>query len=344
LNWAVLFWSRRSAKFLQTVEKKKFQTRFGQIEIANSSGFSEMVQGFAISPLLQEMMVYVGQMESYGKGVEIIEKLAGVGVSGTQLYRVTDAYGALLEAQTAQEEQAPQEGQVDEREMVYAQMDGSIILTDEDWREAKVGRLFREKDCQPSASENRNGSIRESRYSAYLGNYQEFTNRFDRIVSPYGHIGERLVFLSDGALWIKNWISRHYPEAKQILDLYHVKEYLADFAELACPDAVKRRKWLELQAERLLSGDLKMVVDSVRSFTLPLPKTRDKQRVLINYLLDNEYRMRYKEYLENGLFVGSGAIEAAHRTVAQCRLKRSGQRWSERGGAEYAQSQSGVHE
>lgn len=277
------------------------------------------------------MMVYVGQMESYGNGVEVLERLAGVEVSGTQLYRVTDSYGALLEAQIVQEEQSALIEQVDEGEIVYAQMDGGMILTDEDWREVKVGRLFRENDCQISASEKRNGSIRESRYSAYLGNYQEFMNRFECIISPYGHIGERLVFLSDGALWIKNWISTHYPQAVQILDFFHVKEHLAEFAELVHPDAVKRRKWLEQQADRLVSGNLQTVLDSIRSFTLPLLKNRGKQQNLINYLLDNEYRMQYKEYLENGLFIGSGAIEAAHRTVVQCRLKRSGQRWSETG-------------
>jgi hypothetical protein len=156
-------------------------------------------------------------------------------------------------------------------------------------------------------------------------------SRFDRIISAYGHIGERLVFLSDGALWIKNWISEHYPQAMQILDFYHVKEHLAKFAELVHPDAIKRRKWLEQQADRLLSGDLGMVVDNIRSFTIPVPKTRDKQQNLINYLLDNEYRMQYKAYLENGLFIGSGAIEAAHRTVVQCRLTMDGNR-----GTEYA--------
>lgn len=277
------------------------------------------------------MMVYVGQMESYGNGVEVLEKLAGVEVSGTQLYRVTDLYGALMEDQIMDEHQSIQVEEVNDGEVVYAQMDGGMILTDEDWREVKVGRLFRENDCQISASGKRNGSIRESRYSAYLGNYQEFMSRFDRIISPYEHIGERLIFLSDGALWIKNWISEHYPRAVQILDFYHVKEHLAEFAEFIHPDAIKRRTWLEQQADRLLRGDLETVVDSIRSFTLPLPKTRTKQQNLINYLLDNEYRMQYKDYLENGLFIGSGAIEAAHRTVVQCRLKRSGQRWSQFG-------------
>ena len=290
-----------------------------------------MAGGFAISPLLQEMMVYVGQMEPYAKGVEVLEKLAGVGVCEAQLYRVTNTYGALLEPEIVPDETVLELGTVDEGEIVYAEMDGGMILTDDDWREVKVGRLFRENDCRTSASENRSGSILESRYSAYLGGYQEFMNRFDPIIIPYGHLDERLVFISDGALWIKNWITENYPEATQILDLYHVKEHLAKFAELAQPDAVKRRKWLDDQSNRLLNGSLGQVIHSVRAFTLPLPRARKEQQNLVNYLLDNEYRMQYQDYLENGLFIGSGAIEAAHRTVVQCRLKRSGQRWSVNG-------------
>jgi hypothetical protein len=277
------------------------------------------------------MMVYVGQMESYAKGVEVLEKLAGVDVCEAQLYRVTNTYGALLEPEIMEDETVPEPGVLDEGEVVYAEMDGSMILTDDDWREVKVGRLFRENDCRTSTSENRNGSIQQSRYSAYLGGYQEFMNRFGPIIMPYGHLDERLVFISDGALWIKNWITENYPEATQILDLYHVKEHLAKFAELAQPDAVKRRRWLDDQADRLLNGGLGQVIQSVRAFTLPLPRARKEQQNLVNYLLDNEYRMQYQEYIENGLFIGSGAIEAAHRTVVQCRLKRSGQRWSENG-------------
>lgn len=277
------------------------------------------------------MMVYVGQMESYGKGVEVLEKLANVKVCEAQLYRVTDTYGALLEADICQEEPSSEGAAVDEGEVVYAQMDGSMILTDEDWREVKVGRLFRENDCQISRSEKRNGSIRESLYSAYLGNYQEFMQRFDKTISPYGHLDENLVFISDGALWIKNWICENYPKATQILDFYHVKEHLARFAEYAHVDANKRRTWLEQQADRLLKDDLGQVLQSILAFTLPLPKARAEQEKLVNYLLDNEYRMQYQAYLENGLFIGSGAIEAAHRTLVQCRLKQSGQRWSEKG-------------
>ena len=38
--------------------------------------------------------------------------------------------------------------------------------------------------------------------------------------------------------------------------------------------------------------------------------------------------MQYQNYLEHGLLIGSGAMEAAHKNVLQHRLKLSGQRWT----------------
>ena len=42
--------------------------------------------------------------------------------------------------------------------------------------------------------------------------------------------------------------------------------------------------------------------------------------------------MDYKKYKQIGRgIIGSGAIESAHRTVVQNRMKQSGQRWSSTG-------------
>ena len=42
--------------------------------------------------------------------------------------------------------------------------------------------------------------------------------------------------------------------------------------------------------------------------------------------------MRYKQYRNIGCdIIGCGAIESAHRTVIQKRMKLSGQRWSRKG-------------
>ena len=52
----------------------------------------------------------------------------------------------------------------------------------------------------------------------------------------------------------------------------------------------------------------------------------------MNYYTANQNRMNYKKYQTIGVgLIGSGAIESAHRTVIQKRLKLSGQRWSMQG-------------
>ena len=53
---------------------------------------------------------------------------------------------------------------------------------------------------------------------------------------------------------------------------------------------------------------------------------------LISYYQTNSSRMDYKKYKQIGCgIIGSGAIESAHRTVVQKRMKQSGQRWSSTG-------------
>ena len=49
------------------------------------------------------------------------------------------------------------------------------------------------------------------------------------------------------------------------------------------------------------------------------------------YLRTNRARLRYDLFRQRGLLCGSGPVEAAHRTLLQVRLKRSGQRWSNDG-------------
>ena len=49
------------------------------------------------------------------------------------------------------------------------------------------------------------------------------------------------------------------------------------------------------------------------------------------YFVTNTHRMRYPEFREKGLFVGSGVVEAGCKSVIGARLKRSGMFWTVRG-------------
>ena len=53
---------------------------------------------------------------------------------------------------------------------------------------------------------------------------------------------------------------------------------------------------------------------------------------VLGYFRNNRHRMGYAEAKEQGLPIGSGVVEATCKTLVTERLKRSGMRWSERGG------------
>ena len=48
----------------------------------------------------------------------------------------------------------------------------------------------------------------------------------------------------------------------------------------------------------------------------------------INYFTENTARMQYANFKKQGLFVGSGVIEAGCKNVIGKRLKQSGMHWS----------------
>ena len=51
----------------------------------------------------------------------------------------------------------------------------------------------------------------------------------------------------------------------------------------------------------------------------------------MTYLTSNKQRINYKTYLDDNLFIGSGAMESANKEVIQKRMKLSGQRWTLKG-------------
>ncbi len=94
---------------------------------------------------MQQLMTYCGQLDSYEKSNEVIKEMLQIDVSETQIYRVTDFYGKAVEPQVNAEAILPA---VKKDEVLYAEVDGSMILTrEEGWSEVKVGRIFKSSDC-----------------------------------------------------------------------------------------------------------------------------------------------------------------------------------------------------
>jgi hypothetical protein len=294
---------------------------FGEVTIAKNHPFSDALNGFQISPRMQQLMTYCGQLDSYEKSNEVLKEMLQIEVSDTQIYRVTDFYGKAVAA-TVNED--PVLSPVKTDEVMYVEADGSMILTrEEGWSEVKVGRIFKSLDCLHA--EGKQGWISHSQYIAHLGSYKEFTKAMDSLIDKYGNLGNRLVFVSDGATWIKNWIEDAFPTAVSILDYYHACEHLHEFSKSIFTDKEKEKKWTDKQKEWLLKGKVKIVLRNIKR----VGKNSEVANELLNYYSNNINRMQYQDYVKIGCgIIGSGAIESAHRTVVQKRMKQSGQRWS----------------
>lgn len=214
-------------------------------------------------------------------------------------------------------------------EKVYVEADGSMLFTrDEKWKEVKVGRIFKSSDC--ISPQGKPGYIRHSQYLAHLGDSKAFTSKMDTLIDNYNLVPEQIIFISDGAPWIKNWVEDAFPDATSILDYYHAAQHLYQFTEVAFADKKEAKKWAVKQCALLEESEVETVIANIQKLINPNNKVAAEK--LISYYQTNQKRMDYKKYKSIGTgIIGSGAIESAHRTLVQNRLKLSGQRWSRQG-------------
>ena len=296
----------------------------GDVSIACKNPLSKKTNGFHISPRLQELMILYGEKDCYEQAPEMLQQTLGISVSTAQVYRVTDTYGAELKKRQDDKRLLPL---LTKDEFLYMEIDGSFIFTREQgWKEVKAGRLFKSTDCMDD--EEKRSWIRSSQYMAHLGDHQTFITRADKLIESFGNLGNRLVCISDGAPWIRNWIEDSYPNAVSILDYYHACQYLYEFANATFKSEAKVKKWVHRQKELLLQSKLSLVMRNIRNQS----STQANTKKILDYYTANQTRMDYKKYQKIGCgIMGSGAIESTHRTLVQKRLKLSGQRWTETG-------------
>ena len=89
---------------------------------------------------MQELIVYLAQLECYEKCPEILKKTIGIEIGHSQIQRVADTYGKELGKMIAATRTLPP---LKSKEVLYAEVDGSMIFTrDDGWKEVKVGRVF----------------------------------------------------------------------------------------------------------------------------------------------------------------------------------------------------------
>ena len=140
----------------------------------------------------------------------------------------------------------------------------------------------------------------------------------------------RVHAVGGGAPWIVGQIEDLFGEqGSYLIDFYHVCEYLSAAAKTIAPDAAAEKAWMEAQKDALKTGRVEAVLSALVPWreALDVSDGQAPVRVCHRYLSARRDQLKYREALAEGLPIGSGEIESAHRYVVQKRLKLPGAWW-----------------
>ena len=122
--------------------------------------------------------------------------------------------------------------------------------------------------------------------------------------------------------------ARQFPGAIQILDFFHACDHLSLVADAMFGKGTEpARAWQKERQTELKENRVKAVISCIASWAPKTEQDRELQRTQVNYFTDNAERMRYKTYLEKGLHIGSGVVEASCKHVVAQRLDQAGMHW-----------------
>ena len=143
---------------------------------------------------------------------------------------------------------------------------------------------------------------------------------------------QEVVVLGDGARWIRHVVEDHFPQATQIVDLYHAREHVWNVANAVYGSGTPQAAaWAKQADERLTHGqieDLVHLIEQLPSIPALPGASRSIPEIETEYFLSNAQRMRYPAFRAKGMHIGSGIAEAACKTVVSTRAKKSGMRWT----------------
>jgi len=306
------------------------------------------VAGASMSPGLAAMNDIAAAAGPFAGAARLLEELAGIRLTAKRVERAAEASGTAAAAAGRERARLIAARKVVPLppsplpDKLYIVIDGTgVPMTARETagregkgedgrartREVKLGVFFTQdkldKDGYPVRDRDSTSVIATFEPAATFGSLV----RAEGIRRGADHV-RQLTVLGDGAAWIWGIATGKFPEATQIVDLYHAREHLHSLArslEFMLLD--RKDEWLAARLEDLDHGYIEGIEASVREYPLEGVK-KDEVKKELGYFLNNAPRMRYHWFRSRGLFVGSGVVEASCKTVIGQRLKQAGMHWT----------------
>jgi len=282
-----------------------------------------------LSPGLAKACCLLAVDDSFEQVSRKIEQVFGQKVSSNTVERLTHQVGAVVLQQADEDltnfqknREIPKASVTPKR--LYIAADGTTVHEIDGWHECKVGVISWDDE-------------RKVRKSCPVG-------RFDNSETFGWHLwlescrcglrhAEEVIFLGDGAAWIRNERHKHFGRSTFIIDWYHASKHLWDCGKTLFGEGTEATdRWVEERLGLLWDGWTKKLLDDLKE---QYKRHRGAKRLaisgLIHYISTNEEQMRYDVFREKGYDIGSGVVEGACKYVIGKRLKQSGMIWSRQG-------------
>jgi hypothetical protein len=309
------------------------------------------VAGASMSPGLRKMTARAAAAVPFAGAAALLRELAGVELTAKRAERSAETDGQAAAALIAGQASAILARRIvslppaDPPDKLYLAIDGTgvpMVAAETEGRpgkhddgrartrEVKMACLFTQTTTDADG-----WPVRDPGSASYLATFGNAARLGDLAEAEARRRGSehvrQVTILGDGAAWIWNQASQHFPAATQIVDLYHAREHLHELGSLvAFMLGTGYPGWLTERLAELDRGDIPALIASFRALPLASRKARERDKAL-HYFQVNAHRMHYAWYRSLGLFVGSGMVEAGCKSVIGARLKQSGMHWTEAG-------------
>jgi len=309
------------------------------------------IENSEFSPGVRRMLATVGQQAPFDQGRQQMKLLADLEVTTKAVERIAEAIGQDIAA--CEQEEIERALQLDLPILVgepvpilYVLLDGTgvpVVKKETEGRsgkhegapahtrEVQLGCVFTQAQTDAEGYPIRDPD--STTYTGAIETAEQFGKRLYREAWKRGWSrAEKKVVMGDGSEWIWNQAQWHFPGATQIVDLYHAREPLWELARKLHPhDEAQQNRWMMIHQDLLDGGKIEELVSSFQSLEASHGELAEKVRTEADYFEKNTQRMRYPEFRQQGLFVGTGVIEAGCKTVIGSRCKQSGMFWTVRG-------------
>jgi hypothetical protein len=294
-----------------------------------------------ISAELESLTGMTGAQLPFEQSSQLFESLTLIALSDHCVAKATQAMGSEVQVQEAEwmaqsrdEVWLQEQDRLAERpSRLYGALDAAKVHIrgeeEDPWRDLKVGAWFTTTALPPQTPDE-DWKIEATDISYYCDILE--AKEFGHLLWATGcqhqaQLAQELIFLGDGAKWIWDLVTEHYPEAIQIVDWFHATEYIAPVAKAVFTDEDKRQTWIKQVRTNLWDGDLDAVIDAFDRFT-EHKCAQEAAHKAVTYFTNNRHRMDYPTYRAKGYQIGSGTIESGCKQIVTQRLKVAGAIWN----------------